>query len=86
MLAVTNRLLAQSDTMGALPTLYAVTQPLPGDSYTGPNGRGELRGHPGPARRSAPAQDDLRARRLWDLSEQLTGVRFPDLSDGSPRV
>ncbi|WP_030208252.1 oxidoreductase [Streptomyces sp. NRRL S-87] len=85
-LAVTNRLMAQSDAMGALPTLYAATQPLPGDSYTGPDGRGELRGHPGPAQRSAHAQDDLRARRLWDLSEQLTGVRFPDLSAGSPRA
>ncbi|MEU8499832.1 oxidoreductase [Streptomyces lavendulae] len=76
MLAVTNRLMAQSDAMGALPTLYAATQPLPGDSYTGPDGRGELRGHPGPARRSPHAEDDLRASRLWDLSERLTGVRF----------
>lgn len=76
MLALTNRLMAQSDAMGALPTLYAATQPLPGNSYTGPDGRGELRGHPGPARRSPHAQDDLRASRLWDLSERLTGVRF----------
>lgn len=64
MLAVTNRLMAQSDAMGALPTLYAATQPLPGNSYTGPDGRGELRGHPGPARRSPHAE------------ERLTGVRF----------
>ncbi|MFF4102884.1 oxidoreductase [Streptomyces sp. NPDC001903] len=76
MMAVTNRLLAQSDAMGALPTLYAVTQPLPGNSYTGPDGRGELRGYPGPAQRSPHAQDDSRAARLWDLSEELTKVRF----------
>ncbi|MFE2143640.1 oxidoreductase [Streptomyces sp. NPDC059456] len=84
-LAVTNRLMAQSDAMGALPTLYAATQPLPGDSYTGPDGRGELRGHPGPARRSPQAQDDLRASRLWDLSEQLTQVRFTAPTPGHGR-
>ncbi|MFJ8162199.1 oxidoreductase [Streptomyces sp. NPDC096136] len=76
MMAVANRLVAQPDTMGALPSLYAATQPLPGDSYTGPDGRGELRGHPAPARRSPYAQDDARAGRLWDLSEELTQVRF----------
>ncbi|MFE2153919.1 oxidoreductase [Streptomyces lavendulae] len=82
MLAVTNRLMAQSDAMGALPTLYAATQPLPGNSYTGPDGRGELRGHPGPARRSPHAEDDLRASRLWDLSERLAGVRFTPPAPG----
>ncbi|MER8184962.1 oxidoreductase [Kitasatospora sp. NPDC094015] len=79
MMAVANRLVAQSDAMGALPTLYAVTQPLPGGSYTGPGGRGELRGYPAPARLSPHAQDDGRARRLWEASERLTGVGFPDL-------
>lgn len=84
MMAVANRLVAQSDVMGALPSLYAATQPLPGDSYTGPDGRGELRGHPAPAQRSPHARDDARARRLWDLSEQLTNVRFPDLPGSAP--
>ncbi|MFE9629587.1 oxidoreductase [Streptomyces sp. NPDC006463] len=74
---VTNRFMAQSDAMGALPILYAATQLLPGGSYTGPQGRGELRGHPGPAVLSPQAQDDARARRLWRLSEELTGVSFP---------
>ncbi|MFJ1708473.1 oxidoreductase [Kitasatospora sp. NPDC088346] len=78
-MAVANRLVAQSDAMGALPTLYAVTQPLPGGSYTGPGGRGELRGHPAPARLSPHARDDRRARRLWEVSEKLTAVGFPDL-------
>jgi NAD(P)-dependent dehydrogenase (short-subunit alcohol dehydrogenase family) len=80
MLAITNRLLAQSDGMGALPSLYAATQDLPGGSYTGPGGRGELRGHPAPARLSPPALDDDRARRLWEVSEELTSVHFPDLA------
>ena len=41
-----NRLIAQSDEQGALPTLYAATQDLPGDSYVGPDGFQELRGAP----------------------------------------
>jgi NAD(P)-dependent dehydrogenase (short-subunit alcohol dehydrogenase family) len=43
MMAVTNRLFAQSDAMGALPTLYAATQDLPGGSYVPPDGTGEAR-------------------------------------------
>ncbi|MER7672325.1 oxidoreductase [Kitasatospora sp. NPDC096128] len=77
MMAIANRLIAQSEEQGALPSLYAATQPLPGASYTGPDGRGELRGYPSPARLSPHARDDARARRLWDASEQLTGVGFP---------
>ena len=76
-MAVANRLIAQRDDMGALPTLYAATQPLPGGSYTGPSGPMESRGHPGPARKSAAARDADAARRLWDLSEELTGISFP---------
>ena len=65
--------------MGALPTLYAATQDLPGDAYIGPGGLGEMRGHPALVGRSGAAQDAETARRLWELSEQLTGVRFPSL-------
>ena len=76
-LLVTNRLLAQSESMGALPTLYAATQDLAGASYTGPGGVQEMRGHPAPAGRSAAARDEVAAELLWDLSERLTGVTFP---------
>ncbi|MFM8943797.1 MAG: SDR family NAD(P)-dependent oxidoreductase, partial [Actinomycetota bacterium] len=62
---VANRLIAQSEEQGAWPTLYAVAEDIPGDSYVGPDGPGETRGHP-----------KLVARRLWSLSEDLTGVRF----------
>jgi NAD(P)-dependent dehydrogenase (short-subunit alcohol dehydrogenase family) len=75
-MAVGNRLIAQRDAMGALPTLYAATQNLPGASYTGPGGLAELRGHPAPASRSAAASDPFSAERLWERSEQLTGVPF----------
>ena len=73
-----NRLFAQSAEMGALPTTYAATQDLPGGSYVGPNGRSETRGHPTLVGRSAEASDVAMAERLWEESEKLTGVRFPD--------
>jgi hypothetical protein len=74
---ITNRLLAQSEEMGALPTLYAATQDLPGGSYVGPDSFKEQRGHPTLVGRSSAARDEQTAERLWDLSEELTGVSFP---------
>ena len=76
LMALTNRMLAQSDRMGALPILYAASQELPGGSYIGPGGFQEQRGYPAPAGRSKAAQDRESARRLWELSEQLTGTSF----------
>lgn len=72
-----NRLFAQDDRAGTLPTLYAATQDLPGASYVGPDGLGEMRGAPALVARSAAASDPAAARRLWTLSEELTGVRWP---------
>jgi NAD(P)-dependent dehydrogenase (short-subunit alcohol dehydrogenase family) len=71
------RLVAQSAEMGALPTLYAATQPIPGDTYIGPGGPAETRGYPAIANRTARARDAQMARRLWEASERLTDVRFP---------
>jgi NAD(P)-dependent dehydrogenase (short-subunit alcohol dehydrogenase family) len=76
LMAVSNRLFAQSDHMGALPTLYAATQDLPGGSYVGPDGRREARGHPTLVGRTAAATDTDVAERLWVRSEELTGVTF----------
>lgn len=78
---VGNRFLAQDDTAGALPTLYAATRDLPGASYTGPDGLGEMRGAPTLVGRSRAASDPESARRLWTLSEELTGVTFPHPSE-----
>jgi hypothetical protein len=72
-----NRVMAQSDEMGALPTLYAATMDIPGNSYVGPDGIAEQRGHPKLVGRSGAAADADTARRLWELSERLTGVSFP---------
>ncbi|MFD4960152.1 oxidoreductase [Microbacterium sp. NPDC058389] len=72
-----NRFVAQDPAGGARPTLYAAVADLPGASYAGPGGRLELRGAPVLVDRSAAASDAEVARRLWDASEQLTGVGFP---------
>jgi NAD(P)-dependent dehydrogenase (short-subunit alcohol dehydrogenase family) len=77
--ALANRLFAQSDAQGALPTLYAAVEDLPGGSYVGPDGRGEVRGYPTLVGRSAAASDAELARALWTRSEELTGVRYPVL-------
>jgi NAD(P)-dependent dehydrogenase (short-subunit alcohol dehydrogenase family) len=77
LMAIGNRLIAQSDEMGALPTLYAATQDVPGAGYVGPGGFQEQRGHPTLVGRTAGASDGETARALWDRSELLTGVRFP---------
>jgi len=76
-----NRLLAQSAAGGALPTLYAATADLPGNSYVGPSGFAAMRGAPAPCARSKAASDDAAARRLWQVSEELTGVTFPEIQD-----
>ncbi|MEW2462915.1 oxidoreductase [Streptomyces sp. DT199] len=72
-----NRFFAQDDRAGALPTLYAATEDLPGASYVGPDGLGEMRGKPTLVGRSRAAGDPLTARRLWAVSEELTGTHFP---------
>lgn len=71
-------LLAQSDEDGALPTLYAAVAGIPGDSYAGPSGFMEGRGAPKLVGRSAAARDTAVAQRLWEVSESLTGVPFPE--------
>ena len=75
-----NRLIAQDAAGGALPTLYAAVADIPGGSFAGPSGPFGLglRGAPTLVGRSAAAGDEQVARRLWTVSETLTGVRFPE--------
>ncbi|WP_329007805.1 oxidoreductase [Micromonospora rifamycinica] len=68
---------AQSEADGALPTLYAAVADVPGGSYAGPGGLFEGRGAPKLVGRSKAARDEAVARRLWTVSEELTGVTFP---------
>ncbi|GHH31719.1 oxidoreductase [Lentzea cavernae] len=63
---------AQSDDAGALPTLFAAVRDVPGDSYAGPGGLLQGRGAPELVGRSAKARDTAVARRLWDVSAELT--------------
>ncbi|RNL61984.1 SDR family NAD(P)-dependent oxidoreductase [Nocardioides marmoriginsengisoli] len=65
----------QSAAAGANPSLYAATLGEPG-SYTGPQRMGESRGPIGPAKLNRHALDEDLAAKLWELSEQKTGVTF----------
>ncbi|MCB0932345.1 MAG: SDR family NAD(P)-dependent oxidoreductase [Mycobacterium sp.] len=64
--------------MGALPTLRAATDPsVLGGQYYGPDGFRELRGHPKLVGSSRQSKDEAIQKRLWTVSEELTGVTFP---------
>jgi NAD(P)-dependent dehydrogenase (short-subunit alcohol dehydrogenase family) len=75
-----NRLLAQDAAHGALPTLYAAAAPdVRGGDFIGPDGFLGNRGHPRKTRSSRRSHDPEDARRLWEVSEKLTGVRYQAL-------
>jgi NAD(P)-dependent dehydrogenase (short-subunit alcohol dehydrogenase family) len=79
-----NRVFAQSADMGALPTLYAATVPdLPGGTFVGPGGRSEQRGYPKVVTAAGKAYDEQAWRRLWDISEELTGVQYEFTTSGA---
>ncbi|MGA2852388.1 MAG: SDR family oxidoreductase [Terracidiphilus sp.] len=70
-------LLSQSAAEGALPALYAATSThaMPG-GYYGSTGRFEMVGPPGPVVIGEKARNAAMARRLWEVSEELTGVKW----------
>lgn len=69
------RRLLNTAEMGAWPALQAATDPVAeAGGYYGPQGFGEMRGGSGPAKRKATARDPQRARRLWDVSIEKTGI------------
>ena len=73
-----NSVIAQGADMGALPILFAATAPgLPNDSFVGPADKWQTRGYPTLVDRTDSAKDSLSARRLWDWSEEITGVSYP---------
>lgn len=72
-----NALLGMPPWQGALPTVYAATMDLPGNSYVGPHRARELNGWPTMVGRSTAAADPALAKALWARSEELTGARFP---------
>jgi NAD(P)-dependent dehydrogenase (short-subunit alcohol dehydrogenase family) len=73
-----NVFLAQQPKMGALPALYAATAPdVQGGDYYGPRGWQEMRGYPTKVQSSDSSHDRAVAAKLWKISEELTGVRYP---------
>lgn len=76
-MALLNRTVAQSAEMGALPTVYVAASPaVQGGDYIGPGGLVEQRGWPKPVQSNGASHDRNAASRLWQVSEQLTGVSF----------
>jgi NAD(P)-dependent dehydrogenase (short-subunit alcohol dehydrogenase family) len=72
-----NRFVAQDITMGALPTLCAATAEDAGAcDYFGPEGWREMRGHPKKVEVNPRAKDTEKAKKLWEISEKLTGIAY----------
>jgi NAD(P)-dependent dehydrogenase (short-subunit alcohol dehydrogenase family) len=72
-----NHTIAHNAEMGALPTLLAATGDEPAGSYIGPDGFRQMRGYPKVVKSTKASHDEVVAARLWELSEELTGVSFP---------
>lgn len=67
----------QKASVGALPTLRAAIDPdVKGGQYYGPDGKSEWRGYPVLVEPTDYAKNEENARKLWEMSEELTGVRF----------
>jgi hypothetical protein len=67
----------QSAAMGALPTIRAAVDPdVTGADYYGPGGRGERSGYPVRVESSESSHNEEVARKLWEISEKLTGVKY----------
>jgi NAD(P)-dependent dehydrogenase (short-subunit alcohol dehydrogenase family) len=73
----TVRAMSQSAAAGAWPTLMAATADLPGATYVGPGGLGEMGGTPQVTTSTSRSRDPESQRRLWEISERVTGVSYP---------
>lgn len=72
-----NNFFAQSAAMGALPTLYAALSPdVVGSDFIGPHALGGWRGYPIKTKSNQLSYDEAIAARLWQVSEELTGIKF----------
>jgi len=79
-----NRTFAQSAAMGALNLLYAATAAdMAGGDFIGPRGMIGMSGYPGKTQSSRRSHDPRLAKRLWEISEDLTGVRYSQLRPAS---
>ncbi len=74
---ILNRVVAQSAERGVLPQLYAaLSEDVEGGEYVGPGGFKKMRGYPEVQQPSERARDEETAERLWEVSEELTGVEY----------
>jgi NAD(P)-dependent dehydrogenase (short-subunit alcohol dehydrogenase family) len=86
-LRLLNFWIVQSAQLGALPTLRAAADPTArAGAYYGPGGRFQYTGHPTRVASSARSHDLVAQRRLWDVSEQLTGVSYRMSAPSGQRV
>jgi NAD(P)-dependent dehydrogenase (short-subunit alcohol dehydrogenase family) len=76
-LDATIRAVSQPAAHGAWPTLMAATADLPGGTYVGPGGLGEMTGHPQVVTSASRSRDEDAQRRLWTLSEATTAISYP---------
>ena len=74
--------MAQSAAMGALPTIRAAVDPyVKGGQYYGPRGFMEQKGPPVIVQSNSASHDEAGARRLWEVSEKLTGVYYTQVDN-----
>ena len=74
---IINNLVAQDVKMGTLPILRAATEEnLEGAEYFGPTKMGEIKGYPELVKSSDKSYDIDLAKRLWEVSEKLTGLTY----------
>ena len=80
LMKVAGPLIGQDPKIGALPQLLAATAPyVEGGQYWGPDGLFELRGYPKLVTSTKRSHDRDAQRRLWAISEELTGVGYESL-------
>jgi hypothetical protein len=73
--------MSQSAEMGVLPQLYAATAPdVRGGEYYGPDGFLQRTGYPKRLRSSRRSYDETLAKQLWNVSEELTGIKYEALA------
>ena len=71
------RAVSQPAAFGAWPTIMAATADLPGGTYVGPSGLGEMGGTPQVVTSNALSRDPVAARALWEISEEVTTISYP---------
>jgi NAD(P)-dependent dehydrogenase (short-subunit alcohol dehydrogenase family) len=76
-LDATIKAVSQPAEHGAWPVLMAATADLPGATYVGPGGLGEMHGAPQVTTSTRGSRDEDAQRQLWELSEETTGISYP---------